>query len=45
MVVALTAVVTSILFTVYTLEHRFSGDTGLTPEACEEALKRFEGSL
>ncbi len=45
MVVALTAVVTSILFTVYTLEHRFSGDTGLTPEAFEEALKRFEGSL
>ena len=45
MVVALTAVVTSILFTIYTLEHRFSGDTGPTPEAFEEALKRFEGSL
>ena len=45
MVVALTAVVTSILFTIYTLEHRFSGDTGLTPEAFEEALQRFEGSL
>ena len=45
MVMALTAVVTSILFTIYTLEHRYSGDTGLTPEAFEEALKRFEGSL
>jgi Protein of unknown function (DUF4239) len=45
MVVALTAVVTSTLFTMYTLEHRFSGDTGLTLEAFEEALKRFEGSL
>jgi hypothetical protein len=45
MVVALTAVVTSILFTIYTLEHRFSGDTGLTPAAFEEALNRFEGSL
>jgi hypothetical protein len=45
MVVALTVVVTSILFTIYTLEHRFSGDTGPTPEAFEEALKRFEGSL
>jgi hypothetical protein len=45
MVVALTVVVSSILFTTYTLEHRFSGDTGLTPEAFEEALKRVEGSL
>jgi hypothetical protein len=45
MVMTLTAVVTSILFTIYTLEHRFSGDTGLTPEAFEEALKRVEGSL
>jgi Protein of unknown function (DUF4239) len=45
MVAALTVVVTSILFTTYTLEHRFSGDTGLTPEAFEEALKRVEGSL
>jgi hypothetical protein len=44
MVVALTTVVTSILFTIYTLEHRFSGDTGPTPAAFEEALKRFEGS-
>ena len=45
MVVALTVVVTSILFTIYTLEHRFSEDTGLTPEAFEEALQRFEGSV
>lgn len=43
MVVALTVVVTSILFTTYTLEHRFSGDTGLTPEAFEFDLQRFEG--
>ncbi len=45
MVVTLTAVITSILFTIYTLEHRFSGDTGLTPEAFEFNLQRFEGSL
>jgi ABC-type branched-subunit amino acid transport system permease subunit len=45
MVVALTVIITSILFTIYTLEHRFSGDTGLTPEAFELDLQRFEGSL
>src|SRR5919199_910659 len=45
MVVALTTVLTSILFTIYTLEHRFSGETGLTPEAFEFDLQRFEGSL
>jgi hypothetical protein len=45
MVVALTVFVTSILFTIYTLEHRFSGDTGLPPEAFEQALGRIEGSL
>ena len=45
MVVALTAVITSTLFTIYTLEHRFSGETGLTPEAFEFDLQRFEGSL
>jgi hypothetical protein len=44
MVVALTVVVTSILFTTYTLEHRFSGDTGLPPEAFEFDLQRFEGN-
>src|SRR5919112_2605081 len=44
MVVALTAVVTSTLFTTYTLEHRFSGDTGLPPEAFEFDLQRFEGN-
>jgi hypothetical protein len=37
-------VVTSILFTTYTLEHRFFGDTGLTPEAFEFDLQRFEGN-
>ena len=45
MVVTLTTVITSILFTIYTLEHRFSGDVQLTPEAFELALKRFEGSF
>jgi hypothetical protein len=46
MVVALTAVITSILFTIYTLEHRFSGDTGLTPEALELISSQgFEGRL
>jgi hypothetical protein len=45
MVVALTTVIASTLFTIYTLEHRFSGDTGLTPEAFEFDLQRFEGSL
>ena len=45
MAVALTVIITSILFTIYTLEHRFSGDTGLTPEAFELDLQRFEGSL
>jgi Protein of unknown function (DUF4239) len=45
MVVALTTVITSILFTTYTLEHRFSGDTGLTPEAFEFGLQRLEESL
>lgn len=42
MVMALTAVITSILFTIYTLEHRFSGDTQLTPNAFELDLQRFE---
>jgi ABC-type branched-subunit amino acid transport system permease subunit len=46
MVVTLTAVITSILFTIYTLEHRFSGDAQLTPEVFELDLQRFEeGSL
>ena len=45
MVVMLTALIASILFTIYTLEHRFSGDTGLTPEAFEFELQRVEGSL
>jgi hypothetical protein len=46
MVVALTAVITSILFTIYTLEHRFSGDAQPTPEVFESDLQRFEeGSL
>jgi hypothetical protein len=45
MVVALTVVVSSILFTIYTLEHRFSADTGLPPEAFEQALWRIEGIL
>jgi hypothetical protein len=45
MVVALTTIITSILFMIYTLEHRYSGDTGLTPKAFEFDLQRFEGSL
>jgi hypothetical protein len=45
MVVTLAVVITSILFTIYTLEHRFSGDLQLTPDAFELALKRFEGSF
>ena len=45
MVVALTVVISSTLFTIYALEHRFSGDVQLTPEAFELALKRFEGSF
>jgi hypothetical protein len=45
MVVALTTVIASTLFTIYTLEDRFSGDTGLTPDAFEFDLQRFEGSL
>ena len=43
MVVALTAVISSTLFTIYTLEHRFAGDVQLTPDAFELALQRFEG--
>jgi ABC-type branched-subunit amino acid transport system permease subunit len=45
MVVTLAVVISSILFTIYTLEHHFSGDLQLTPDAFEFALKRFEGSL
>jgi ABC-type branched-subunit amino acid transport system permease subunit len=44
MVVTLTTVIASILVTIYALEHRFSGDIQLTPEAFEVALQRFEGN-
>ena len=45
MVVILAVVISSILFTIYTLEHHFSGDLQLTPDAFELALKCFEGSF
>jgi hypothetical protein len=45
MVVTLALVISSILFTIYTLEHHFSGDMQLTPDAFEFALKRFAGSF
>jgi hypothetical protein len=44
MVVLLTVVIASILFTIYTLEHRFSADTQLIPEAFELDLQQFEES-
>jgi protein-S-isoprenylcysteine O-methyltransferase Ste14 len=44
MVVLLTVIVASILFAIYTLEHRFSADTQLTPEALELDLQQFEES-
>ena len=44
MVVLLTVVIASILFAIYTLEHRFSADTQLTPEALELDLQQFEES-
>jgi hypothetical protein len=43
MVVTLAAVISSILFTIYTLEQRYSGDIQLPPDAFELALQRFEG--
>jgi hypothetical protein len=45
MVVALTVVLTSILFTIYTLENPFAGDSRISPEAFELDLQGFEGSI
>lgn len=45
MIVALTVVITSILFTTYALERPYSGAAQLSPEAFELDLQRFEGSF
>jgi uncharacterized membrane protein len=44
MIVLLTVIIASILFAIYTLEHHFSADTQLTPEALELDLQQFEES-
>ena len=44
MVMLLTVIIASILFAIYTLEHRFSADTQLTPEALELDLQQSEES-
>ena len=45
MVVALTVLLTSILFTIYTLDNPFAGDSRVSPDAFELDLQRFEGSV
>jgi hypothetical protein len=43
MVAALTVVIAVILFTVYSLEHPFSGNVRVNPDAFELVLRRLEG--
>jgi hypothetical protein len=45
MIAALTVVLTSILFTIYTLDNPFAGDSRISPEAFELDLQGFEGNL